>query len=90
MIHEITRNGHEPESGGGVSCASWIVFYVVVAMVRDWPQFAYAESVRQFQPRVALWLPWDQQVLCEDANPEGVTSGPQHRNRRNSFRVAMK
>jgi hypothetical protein len=34
----------------------------------------YAESVGKFQPRVALWQPWDTRRKIDYRNPEGVAT----------------
>ena len=44
-------------------------------------QMNNAESVRQFQPRVALWQPWDHACnFTEDATLKGLRRRPLHRN----------
>jgi len=36
---------------------------------------AYAESVREFQPRVALWQPWEQHIqMSQDGTLKGLRS----------------
>jgi hypothetical protein len=47
-----------------------------------------AESVRKFQPRVALWQPWEHSFILEDATLKELRRPSLTANHRNSFRVA--
>ena len=48
----------------------------------------YTEGVRQFQPRVELWHPWDKEYFMDDdRNPEGLRNHRNIVNRTNPFRV---
>jgi hypothetical protein len=40
--------------------------------IETWITSIYTEGVGQFQPRVALWQPWEYECLYWDRNPERV------------------
>jgi len=42
------------------------------ATIKDSSKESNAEGVRQFQPRVELWQPWDKEAPVSPPNPEGV------------------
>jgi len=54
---------------------------------REYRFFPYAEGVGKFQPRVALWQPWEKESEENRSNSEGVATVLVSYARRDSFRV---